>query len=95
MNSTAEHWEPLARRYSRQKGMGPNASLGYLATAGSLKSARLATWCPLGDNPRHEERHPRMLKRVLKHWHPPWDAIVEEEESNGQSATRASTARAL
>ena len=95
MNSTAEHWEPLARRYSRQKGMEPNVSLGYLATAGSLKAARLATWCPLGNNPRHEERHPRLLKRVPKHWHPPWDAIVEEEESNGQSATRASTARAL
>ena len=95
MSSTADHWEPLARRNLSQKGLEPSVSLGYLATAGSSKAARLAAWCPWANNTGHEERHPRLLKRVPKHWHPPWDAIIEEEENSWQSAIRAITARTL
>ena len=94
-SSIVGRWEPLARRYPSQKGLGPNAPLGYLATAGSTKAAPLAAWRPLAGNSRHEERHPRMIKRVPKHWHPPWDAIIEEEESSRQPTTRVFAAQAL
>ena len=67
------------------------SSLDCSAAARQPSVVRPVLRGPLGRIKRHDERHPRVHRHTRKCWHPPWDAFVEEEESEWQTAIRAVT----
>ena len=73
---------PAARRILSCKGTEARDSPGHTTTVWCPNVAHLA-FRDLSTYRHRDERHPRKLATVVtsrRHWHPPWDALVEAEE---------------